>query len=65
MSKRENILQQISLAKAKLANIERNTRQLEEKKVNIDRQIAANQVKARKIQFFLEKTQQTLESQKL
>lgn len=65
MSKRDNILEQISLAKAKLANIDRNTSQLLEKKKNIEKQIVANQEKSRKIQFFLEKAQQTLQSSKL
>lgn len=60
MSKRDNIIQQINLAKAKLINIENNTSQLQKKKQNIEKQIVANQEKARKIQFFLEKAQQTL-----
>lgn len=62
MSKIENIRKSIEDAKRKIAAIEANSAALEVKKVNIDKQLKANQDKRQKLLFFLEKTTKTLES---
>lgn len=61
MSKMENILNQIKAAEDKITSIQNNTSALEAKKVNIEKQIAANHAKIRKIRFFLEQAQKTSE----
>lgn len=61
MTRRENLLQQISRAEQKLSAIESNVNHLREKRNNISKSIADQEAKMERIRFFLEKTKKTLE----
>lgn len=61
MTRRENLLQQISRAEQKLSAIESNVNHLYEKRNNISKSIADQEAKMERIRFFLEKTKKTLE----
>lgn len=61
-SRRENLLKQIEQAEAKRAAVVENTQRLLEKKAQIEKQISANQAKVGKLDFFLTKTKESLQS---
>lgn len=60
MSKRDNILEQIRKAEAKLQSIDNNIIQLEKKQKNLQKAINDQNAKKQKIQFFLEKAKETI-----
>jgi len=61
MSRIENIQKSYEEALRKRKAVEANTAALVKKKKQIDLQIEANQEKIKKLTFFLEKTEKTLE----
>lgn len=63
MSRIDNLRTSYEQAKLKKSQIEANSAALLKKRDNIDKQLQANQEKVKKLNFFLEKTQQTLEGQ--
>lgn len=63
MSKRENILNQYNQAKAKKEQIEKNISLLEGKILVLQQQIEKQKEKVGKIDFFLSKTEKTLQDQ--
>lgn len=62
MSRIENIQKSYTEAKRKLEAVKANTTSLIQKREHIDLQLKANQEKIKKLTFFLEKTEKTLES---
>lgn len=63
MSRIDNLRTSYEQARLKKSQIEANSAALLKKRDNIDKQLQANQEKVKKLNFFLEKTQQTLEGQ--
>lgn len=61
MSRIENLHSSYEQAKLKKKAIEANSAALLKKRNNIEKQLKANQEKIRKLNFFLEKTQQAIE----
>jgi len=61
MSRIENLHSSYEQAKLKKEAIEANSAALLKKRNNIEKQLKANQEKIRKLNFFLEKTQQAIE----
>lgn len=59
MSKKENIELQIRQARQKVENLQMNNKLLATKKENIEKAILANNEKIRKIQFFLQKLEES------
>lgn len=61
MSRIDNLKLSYQQAQNKKLAIEANSQQLRIKRANIDKQLQANEKKIEKLNFFLEKTEQTLQ----
>lgn len=61
MSRIDNLKLSYQQAQNKKLAIEANSHQLKIKKANIERQLLANEKKIEKLNFFLEKTEKTLQ----
>lgn len=64
LKKTENLKKQIRQAEQKYQTINENIQSLENKKVQIDEQIAANRKKLAKLSFHIEKCQKDIEDQR-